>query len=59
MPKVIDIDVREIVLKVREYFAKEKEQLEPIPFQKVNERIAAATGNCYHFCLPITPGLLL
>ena len=48
MPKVIDIDVRKIVIKVKEHFSKEREQLEPIAFEKINERLAAATGKCYH-----------
>lgn len=45
MPKVIRSGVREVVLKVKDYFMKEKQSSAPIiPFERVNERVAAATG---------------
>ncbi|CAH0720741.1 unnamed protein product, partial [Brenthis ino] len=45
MPKVIRSGVREVVLKIKDFFMKEKQSGAPIiPFERVNERVAAATG---------------
>ncbi|RVE39844.1 hypothetical protein evm_015506 [Chilo suppressalis] len=45
MPNVIRSGVREVVFKVKEYFMKEKQSSAPIiPFERVNERVSAATG---------------
>ncbi|XP_045782729.1 uncharacterized protein LOC123879180 isoform X1 [Maniola jurtina] len=45
MPKVIESDVREVVLNVKEFFMAEKEHGGPIiPFDRANDRVAAATG---------------
>lgn len=49
MPKVIRSGVREVVLKVQDFFKREKQASAPIiPFERVNERVSAATGKCYH-----------
>lgn len=56
MPKVIKSGVREVVLKIRDFFTQEKEFRGPIiPLEKVNERVAAATGKCYHTYNPKVP----
>ncbi|VVD05781.1 unnamed protein product [Leptidea sinapis] len=40
-----DITPKEVLLKVKEFFLKEKQATAPIiPFEKVNDRVAAATG---------------
>ncbi|KAI5640203.1 hypothetical protein NE865_07460 [Phthorimaea operculella] len=45
MPKVIKSGVRQMVLNVKEFFKEEKRSGAPIiPFERVNERVAAATG---------------
>ena len=49
MPKAIKRSVRGVVLRVKEFFIQEQEFHGPIiPLEKVNERVAAATGKCYH-----------
>lgn len=49
MPKMIRSGVREVVLKVQDFFKREKQSSAPIiPFERVNERVSAATGKCYH-----------
>lgn len=45
MPKLIRSGTREVVLSVKNFFMKEKQSSAPvIPFEEVNERVAAATG---------------
>lgn len=47
MPKPLKSDARLIILKVLSFMREEKRLQAPIiPFEKLNERVAAATGQC-------------
>lgn len=47
MPKNITTEVREIILKVKEFMDEEKRMQVPIiPLSKVYVRVSAATGQC-------------